>query len=719
METYMPHRPARYDVLFEPVRIGPVTAKNRFYQVPHCNGMGRAFPSSMAAMRGVKAEGGWGVVVTEQCDVHHSGNHQREIRIWDEKDLPYLTRATDEIHRHGALAGVELAHNGSYVGNLESRTIPIAPSLKAVRGNLPITARAMDKDDIRAVRRWHRTAALNARRAGFDIVYIYAGHDMTLPVHFLSRRHNQRTDEYGGSLENRARLLRELIEDAKEAVGDTCAVAVRFGVDELMGPRGIGSEDEGRDVVEMLAELPDLWDVNLSNFDNDGQTSRFSDEGFQAEYVKFVKSVTSKPVVGVGRFTSPDTMVSMIKGGTLDLIGAARPSIADPFLPRKIEEGRFDDLRECIGCNICVAGDKASVPMRCTQNPTMGEEWRRGWHPEYIPPKDTDDTVLVVGAGPAGLEAARALGQRGYDVLLADRRRELGGRVTLESRLPGLGEWARVRDWRLTQLRRMPNVQLLPDNEITAEMALEAECSLVAVATGARWRADGVGRSHSFPMEGLEGLEGPAGTPVFTPDDIMAGRLPSGRVVVFDDDHYYMGGVIAERLAEHGCEVTFVTPDSLVSSFTQFTAEQKRVQRRVMEKCAAVHTSTALVRAEPGAARLACVYTGRETVVTADALVLVTGMVPRDELYTGLRAFGEEALGAAGIRRVVRLGDCLGPGIIAAAVHSGHLFARTLDTAITDETPYRRENVELDWDQPLPASSGGAWGRQEGQGHGR
>ncbi|MHA7956860.1 oxidoreductase [Streptomyces sp. L500] len=713
MENRTPRRPARYDVLFEPVRIGPVTAKNRFYQVPHCNGMGRAFPSSMAAMRGVKAEGGWGVVVTEQCDIHHSGNHQREIRIWDEQDLPYLTRATDEIHRHGALAGVELAHNGSYVGNLESRTIPIAPSLKAVRGNLPITARAMDKDDIRAARRWHRTAALNAKRAGFDIVYIYAGHDMTLPVHFLSRRHNHRTDEYGGSLANRARLLRELIEDAKEAVGDTCAVAVRFGVDELMGPRGIGSEDEGRDVVEMLAELPDLWDVNLSNFDNDGQTSRFSDEGFQAEYVKFVKSVTSKPVVGVGRFTSPDTMVSMIRGGTLDLIGAARPSIADPFLPRKIEEGRFDDLRECIGCNICVAGDKASVPMRCTQNPTMGEEWRRGWHPEYIPPKDTDDTVLVVGAGPAGLEAARALGQRGYDVLLADRRRELGGRVTLESRLPGLGEWARVRDWRLTQLRRMPNVQLLPDNEITAEMALEAECSLVAVATGARWRADGVGRYHSFPMDV------PAETPVFTPDDIMAGRLPSGRVVVFDDDHYYMGGVIAERLAEHGCEVTFVTPDSLVSSFTQFTAEQKRVQRRVMEKCAAVHTSTALVRAESGVAGLACVYTGRETAVNVDALVMVTGMVPRDELYTGLRAFGEDVLGAAGIRRVVRLGDCLGPGIIAAAVHSGHLFARTLDTAITDETPYRRENVELDWDQPLPVSSGGMWGPREGQGHGR
>jgi dimethylamine/trimethylamine dehydrogenase len=692
-------RPARFDVLFEPVRIGPVIAKNRFFQVPHCNGMGRAYPSSMAAMRGVKAEGGWAVVCTEQCDVHYSGNHQRELRLWDDKDVPYLARATDLIHRHGALAAVELVHNGHYVANLETHAIPLAPSLKATRGIFPVTARAMDKDDIRAARRWHRTAALNARRAGFDIVYVYAGHDMSLPVHFLSRRHNHRTDEYGGSLENRARLLRELVEDAKEAVGDTCAIAIRFGVDELIGARGITADEEGREVIEMLAELPDLWDVNLSNIDNDGQSARFSEEGYQEEYVKFVKGVTTKPVVGVGRFTSPDTMVAMIEDGTLDFVGAARPSIADPFLPRKIEEGRFEDVRECIGCNICLAWDKAGVPIRCTQNPTMGEEWRRGWHPEHIAPKDTDDTVLIVGAGPAGLEAARALGQRGYSVTLAERSTELGGRVTRESRLAGLATWIRVRDWRLGQLRAMANVQLLPGNEITSDIVLEAGASLIAVATGATWRSDGVGRHHSDPIAGLDEIE------VFTPDDVMEFRLPSGRVVLFDDDHYYMGGVIAEHLVAHGCQVTFVTPESLVSAYTQYTAEQRRIQRRMLESCAAVHPSTTLARAERGTAHLACVYTGRETAVPADAIVLVTGAVPCDELYRELQLRDAAAVGAAGIRRVVRVGDCLGPGIIAAAVYSGHLFARTLDTALTDQTPFRRENVELGWDQPLPPSS--------------
>ncbi|MEV5939555.1 FAD-dependent oxidoreductase [Streptomyces sp. NPDC051994] len=690
-------RPARFDILFEPLRIGPVTTKNRFYQVPHCNGMGRAYPSSMAAMRGVKAEGGWGVVCTEQCDIHYSGQHQRELRLWDDQDIPTLSRASDQIHEYGALAGVELAHNGSHVANLESRAVPIAPSAEATRSLFPGTARAMDKNDIKDFRRWHRQAALNARRAGFDIVYIYAGHSMTLPINFLSPTRNKRTDEYGGSLENRARLLRELIEDTKEAVGDTCAVAVRFCVDEMTGPRGITADGEGHEVIELLGELPDLWDVNIANMAYDGATARFEQEGWQERYVKRVKQATTKPVVGVGRFTSPDTMVAMLRSGTLDLIGAARPSIADPFLPVKIEEGRFQDIRECIGCNVCLAFDSLGAPIRCTQNPTMGEEWRRGWHPERMPAKDTDDTVLIIGGGPAGLEAARGLGQRGYEVILCEEKRELGGRVTRESRLPGLATYGRVRDWRLEQLKRMKNVQLLPENRGTAELVLEAACSLVAVATGATWRDDGVGRHRSEPVPGLADL------PVFTPDDIMDGRLPQGRVVVYDDDHYYMATVIAEQLAAAGCAITFVTPEPTVAAFTQYTAEQKRVQRRVIELSAAVHTSTTVARAVPGAVHLACTYTGRESVVDADALVLSTAQLPREGLYHELTGLEPAVLGSAGVRRVVRVGDALGPGIIAGAVHSGHLFARTLDTALTDRTPYRRENVTPDWDRPLPS----------------
>ncbi|MDX1576324.1 MAG: NAD(P)-binding protein, partial [Kiloniellales bacterium] len=433
-------RDPRYDILFEPVQIGPVIAKNRFYQVPHCSGMGYRYPSAEAAMRGVKAEGGWAVVSTQECEIHESSDVSpyTEARLWDDRDIPALARMAEAVHEHGSLAAIQLVHQGHEVSNRYSREPSLAATHRPVSIYDPHQARAMDKSDIRDVRRWHREAALRAKRAGFDLVYVYAGHDLTLPMFFLCRRYNQRSDEYGGSLENRVRLLRELIEDTKEAVGDSCAVPLRLAVEELRGEDGLTADGEGREIVELLAELPDLWDVNLSDWPNDSLTSRFGEEGSQEPYVSFVKQVTSKPVVGVGRFTSPDAMVSQIRRGVLDLIGAARPSIADPFLPKKIEEGRPEDIRECIGCNICTSGDRTGVPIRCTQNPTMGEEWRKGWHPEAIAPQGSDDQVLIVGAGPAGLECARALGRRGYGVILAEAEAELGGRVAAECRLPGL-----------------------------------------------------------------------------------------------------------------------------------------------------------------------------------------------------------------------------------------------------------------------------------------
>ena len=400
-----------YAILFEPVRIGPKLARNRFYQVPHCDGAGHRNPKTHAAMRAMKAEGGWAVVSTQETEIHPSSDISPSVeqRLWDDRDIPALRLMVDRVHEHGALAAVELAHNGLHAANLSSRVIPLAPMHMSYDGADPVQARAMDKSDIRALRRWHRDAVGRAKAAGFDIIYVYAGHNMSLAHHFLLPRLNQRLDEYGGSLENRVRLSRELLEDALDAVAGDCAIAFRFAADELLGPGGMEAGGEGREVVEMLAELPDLWDINVSGWANDSATARFEPaEGYQEPYTAFVKQLTTKPVVGVGRFTSPDAMVSQIRRGVLDLIGAARPSIADPFLPAKIRDGRIDEIRECIGCNICVSGDQRSVPMRCTQNPTVGEEWRRGWHPEEITAKRSDDGVLIVGAGPAGLECAPA-----------------------------------------------------------------------------------------------------------------------------------------------------------------------------------------------------------------------------------------------------------------------------------------------------------------------
>lgn len=679
-----------FDILFEPLRIGPVTAPNRFYQVPHCNGFGYRMPHGMAAMRGMKAEGGWGVVCTEETEIHHTSDLSPyfEGRLWSDEDIPALQLMVESVHRHGALAGIELSYNGIDAVNLYSRVPPLAPRSMGTLGGSgyePVQTRRMDKEDIRNVRRWHRQAALRAKRAGFDIVYCYAGHGMTAAMQFIVRRYNDRTDEYGGSLENRVRFLRELIEDTKEAVGDRCAVAVRFAVDELLGEDGITHQGEGHDVIAMLAELPDLWDVNVSGWSNDSATSRFEKEGYQEKYISFVKQLTRKPVVGVGRYTSPEAMVSAIKRGVMDFIGAARPSIADPFLPTKIKEGRIEDIRECIGCNICVTGDTRYVPIRCTQNPTMGEEWRREWHPEIIAPKKSDRPVLVVGGGPAGLECARALGQRGYEVALTEARRELGGRVALESKLPGLREWRRVIDWRLTQIQKLKNVSVYPGSPVTAAEILEAGYPHVILATGAQWRRDGLGRTLWQPVPGHNLPH------VFTPDDLMAERLPAGRVVLFDDDHYYMGGVLAELLVRQGCQVTLVTPAPLVSYWTQFTLEQERIQRRLMSLGVGLQPQHVLQTIQPEAVTLAHTVSGATTELPCEAVVLVTDRQPNDALYQALKP----ALAAGVLQSLRVIGDAEAPNIIAQAVFAGHLAAREFDEVVTDETPFRVERVAL------------------------
>jgi dimethylamine/trimethylamine dehydrogenase len=671
-----------FAILFEPVRIGPVTAPNRFYQVPHCNGLGYRMPRSLAAMRATKAEGGWGVVCTEEVEIHHSSDLAPYIegRLWDDRDIPALALMAEAVHRHGALAGIELTHNGHDAPNYYSRATPLGPRSVGLMGGTgyePGQARRMDREDIRNFRRWHRAAALRAKQAGFDLVYCYAGHGLSLAMHFLLSRYNDRTDEYGGSLVNRVRLLRELIEDTRDAVGDTCALAVRLAVDELLGDEGLTCQGEAYEIVVMLAELPDLWDVNLSGWSNDSATARFSQEGFQEPYIAFVKGLTTKPVVGVGRYTSPESMVAAIRRGTLDMIGAARPSIADPFLPAKIRAGRVEDIRECIGCNICVSSDTKCVPIRCTQNPTMGEEWRRGWHPEQIAPRRREAAILVVGAGPAGLECARALGQRGYQVALAEAEREPGGRVAREARLPGLAAWRRVIDWRLTQIAKLPSVTLYPGNPLGPADVLEAGYTHVVVATGAAWRRDGVGRTLHRPIPGH------ASPSVLTPDDLLAGRLPAGRVVMYDDDHYYMGGALAELLAAAGCAVTLVTAAPMVSYWTQFTLEQERIERRLGQLGVDLRTRTTLSAIGLNEVTLVSTISGATSTVPADAVVLVSDRAPNDTLVHELAP----ALAEGRLQTLRVIGDAEAPSLIAQAVFAGHLAAREFDEPPTGDGP--------------------------------
>jgi dimethylamine/trimethylamine dehydrogenase len=684
-------RNPRYDLLFEPIRIGPVTAPNRFYQVPHASGMTNALPRVRAAFRETKAEGGWGVVCTGACSIHPSSDDSPLpfARLWDNDDIRSHALMIEAVHRHGALAGVELWHGGGSTMNRTSRIAPLSPSgigwmptHVGFMGNL--RSRAMDKDDIRDLLRWQAEGARKAQSAGFDIVYVYAGMGY-LPYEFLIPEYNRREDEYGGSIENRCRIVRELVEVTKEAVGDSCAVALRISLEELRARPGRHAESEAHEAVTVLSDYPDLWDVKMDSSPTDCGASRFTPEGSHEPVIDFVKRVTDKPVVGVGRFTSPDTMLAQIRRGVLDLIGAARPSIADPFLPRKIAEGREDEIRECIGCNICISSWHDGVPVRCTQNPAAGEEWRRGWHPERIQAKGSDDRVLIVGGGPAGLECAQALGKRGYSVTLADAGTEWGGRLRFETRLPGLSAWRRVIDYRLGQLHRLPNVELFLESRLTAEDVLEQGCERVVIATGSRWETD-----LYSPMEVPSGRLDRQG--VFTPSDLAEGASPEPPILVFDFDNYYLGGAVAEHLAKMAGAVIYATPAGHASAWTIMSNELPLVHQALAQRGVKVRTLCTLTAFDGETAALADLFTGAVDRLACRSVVMVGLRRPEDRLYHDLLARRPD-WPDAGLRSVTRIGDALAPGAIVHAVHSGHLYARELD-GLSSPVPYR-------FDQPL------------------
>ena len=672
----------RYKILFESVEIGPKTAKNRFYQVPHAMGSGNDMPNTRAAQRGIKAEGGWGVVNTGYCSIHPSSDDRPLpfARLWSEKDIASHVPMIEAVHEHDALAGIEFFHGGAYTANRHTRMPPISPSgiqqKVSELMDMHLTApKVMDKKDIKDLIQWHLIATERAIQAGFDIIYCYAGMGF-LPYHFLHPTFNNRSDEYGGSLENRSRLMRELITEMKEVAGDRAAIAVRMSTDELLTFKSESSESEAHEFFEINGEYPDLWDIKMSSWFKECPSGRFAESGHMEPYNSFVKKLTSKPVVGVGWFTSPDIMARQINDGILDFVGAARASIADPFLPNKLKEGREDDIRECIGCNICASCYNQGIPVRCTQNPSMGEEWRRGWHPEKIKPKSSDNSVLVIGGGPAGLEATLSLARRGYSVAIADSNKELGGRINMESKLPGMTSYKRVVDYRVNQISQLNNVEVFLDNTLGPDDILELGFDHVVTATGSTWQPS-IMDEKSAPV-----LIDKTDT-IFTPEDILNGCELKSPVIIFDFDYYYMGGLMAEYIKDLGYEVTIITPFDKVSPWSFNSNEIDEIQLSLLEKNIRVLTQHRIMEVEDSSVKTIHKVSREETDIDRGSLVLVGYRKQNDSLYSDLNS-REEDLKASGIKSLQNIGDSNAPGAVVHAVYAGHLYANTFDQKDND-----------------------------------
>jgi dimethylamine/trimethylamine dehydrogenase len=692
----MPRDP-RHDILFEAVQIGPKTLRNRFYQVPHCTGFGSEKPGSHARFRGMKAEGGWAAVCTEEALVSVDSDFWPVVstRFWDDEDLRNLGLMCEEAHRYDSLAGIELTHGGAHARAREARVPAVAPSQLASDYDHFVIPKTMEADDIRRVQGDWVRAAKAARDAGFDIVYVYGGHSY-LPLQFLSPFYNRRTDAYGGSLENRARFWLETLEVVREAIGEDCAIAVRLCV-EALGPAGVELE-EGLAFIRLADHLVDLWDVNvgsITEWSKDSGASRFFSEGYQLEWTGRVREATAKPIVGVGRLTNPDRMAEIVRSGAWDLIGAARPSISDPFLPNKVEEGLYGEIRECIGCNICISKAEWGSHIGCTQNATAGEEYRRGWHPErFERAENADRDVLIVGAGPAGMECAIVLGKRGFRrVHLVDAEAEIGGCMRWIPQLPGLGEWARVVNWRRIQLEKLGNVEVIAGGRLDADGVRTYGAEIVVVATGARWAGDGRTYLTHDPIAGADA----ALAHVLTPEQVMLeGKVPPGkRVVVYDGEGYFTAAGLAERLAGERFEVELVTCLDKIAPVCDETLEGPMLRQHLHDRGIGQRAGVVLTRIEPGRVAATDEF-GEELELEADAVVLCTQRLSNEALYLELRA-DEEALRAEGVEALYRIGDCVAPRIVAEAIFDGHRLAREIDSENPAvPLPYRRERISLE-----------------------
>ncbi len=716
-------RDPKHDILFEPITFGPKTLKNRFWQTTHCAGPGSERPGANAMLRGMKAEGGWGAVFTEYCSVHPEADEYpwTSARLWDEGDVRNLGHMCDMAHKWDALAGVQLWYSGLHAINMESREVGRAATSfpSNVFPTRNVYGSEMDEDDIKAVINMYVEAGKRAEQAGFDILEVSGG-DSTIPLQFLERRFNRRTDKYGGALENRARFYIELMTALKQELGDRCAVTTRFEIDTLQGPEGIQAKDEGIRFIELMEKegVCDLWSLKIGDYaewaGEDAGVSRFRKSGWMIPFVKQAKEIlANKPVVANGRYTSPDDMAELVKSGVADIIGAARPSIADPFLPNKIRDGRTDDIRECIGCNMCVSKFNQCGQIACTQNQTVGEEYRRGWHPEVFTKTEDPLSVMIVGGGIAGMECARVLGERGYDVHLREAEKELGGHWKHVVKMPRLNEWNRVITYRQIQLDKMKNVEVhLGVGKMTADDVLEYGADRVVVATGSQWAGDGFSALDHAPIPGADSRL----PHILTPEQIWAGKeIPGKKVAVIDGDGHFMAMALVELAREQGKEVVYITDASEIAEYTTFTYEVFNNKRMLNETGVSHIRNYWPEKIEPGKLTLSYIfshgpdllppengevprtYTPNHLEIDADAVILVTSRQADNALFRELKQRKSE-WEEAEIEDIYQIGDCKAPQQALNAMFDGHRLAREFDSPHPQyPLPWIRERQI--WDQ--------------------
>jgi len=669
---------AKYPRVFSPIRLGPVEVRNRFYSSPH------AMPMSLAGKptddyvhyNAARARGGVGLIMASLTIPERSAGAQPRPNA--PEYIPAFRAVADEIHAAGGRIFGEPFYQWCATGNWQMLGPPapiLGPSVSQYSFmDRRSATREMSKAEIAGMTRALVQATANLREAGFDGIMLHASHGALLEQ-FLSPYYNRRTDEYGGSLEKRMRLLVESLEAVREAAGTGMAVGARLNCDELL-TGGYGTS-EAREILASLAgrKLLDFVDLDIAVEPDQfhlGMPPVFAEPHLYRPYVEAVRSAAGDiPVLSVlGRLTSVADAEAMLEAGVCDMVGAARALIAEPDLVKNAAEGQEERSRTCIACNACMAGFMEAMQV-CAINPASYRE--RIWGPESIVRAERRSKVVVVGSGPAGLEAARVCALRGHEVLLLEARDVIGGGLELWARLPGREAYRQAITWWERELARL-GVTVRLGEEATASSILSEAPDAVLIATGARYSA--IGRSNHRDLA-IPGHDLPI---VHTPEEVLLGTAtPAGKVMVLDAEGNHTGSGIAERLALDGADVELVTPYfAPASSRLVDTQDAHFITKRILAAGVTFTPMTYVERIDGHEVTLRNVHSGEEhTREGVDSVILATGRLP----VNGLESELEGRVG-----QLFVIGDALAPRVWATASFEGHKFARLIGEACAPQS---------------------------------